>query len=119
MQWITYKHPEKWTTVFGQRTKAETEAGWNDLGGQGNQQARERGKYCVIHPCTDKETALILSALFVRNVFAIDSCVHWDGNTVSMYCGDAGSGYVRTMELARELTLDTVPAYGYPLFAES
>lgn len=118
MKWITYKHPQGYTVQFGQRSIAETEAGWHDTNGQGNHQAVARGEFCVLHPCEDKETALILSALFVRNVFAIDSCVHWDGRTISMYCGDAGSGYAHTMDAAAKLTPCTPPLYDVPLFSD-
>jgi len=76
----------------------EIRQGWD--GGQGNQQARERGKFCVIVPLPDSEFAVGLTHLFVMLVFAIPSCTHWDGETLSMYCGDAGSGYRLTIARA-------------------
>lgn len=68
---------------------AETEAAWHDEQGQGNRYAREREFYCVVVPCT-KDEAIVLSKLFHKR-FAIESCCHYDGETLSMYCGDAGS----------------------------
>ena len=72
-------------------TKEELESAWHNISGQGNLDARGRGWACIIIPC-DKETALVLSAIFHRH-FAIETCCHWDGETLSMYCGDAGGGW--------------------------
>ncbi len=77
-------------------TKKEIKEAWNK-DGQGHFQAIERGDACIVVPCDEGE-AIILSALFVRNVFAIPTCTHYDGKTLSLYCGDAGSRWKDTME---------------------
>ena len=69
---------------------------------QGNKQAKARGNMCVIVPCDKIEQAVIYANLFFRE-FAIASCSHWNGNTLSMYCGDAGGGYQSLMGRARVL----------------
>lgn len=107
-----------YTLSFIMRTREETEAGWYDEYGQGNHEARLRGWACVVRACTEKEDALRLSALFCRNVFAIPSCTHWDGSTLSMYCGDAGRGYLHTLARAESLRLDDEPEDRLPLFCE-
>lgn len=62
---------------------------WNKEG-QGHKEALERGKYCVIVKC-NKYDASVLSQIFVNAYFAIPTCTHYNGNTLSLYCGDAGS----------------------------
>lgn len=54
----------------------------------GHHEAIERGVDCVIVPC-DQETAVLLSRLFIREL-AMPTCCHYDGHTLSMYCGAAG-----------------------------
>lgn len=71
----------------------EIEDGWNNLDGQGNRAARQRGDGCVVVECRTLWLALELTRLFYLE-FAILSCCHWDRETLSMYCGDAGSGGV-------------------------
>ena len=82
----------------------EIRRGWES--GQGNQQARERGKFCVIAPLPDVEFAVGLTHLFVMLVFAIPSCTHWDNETLtlSMYCGDAGGNYRECQKRAVQVT---------------
>jgi len=72
-------------------SKAELKAAWYATDKQGNREAEARGRDCVVVICPNEDKALELSALFHR-FFAIESCCHWDGQTLSMYCGDAGSG---------------------------
>ena len=70
-------------------TRDELAEAWH-IDGQGHRQALEQGSYCVVVRCT-RASALELTALFCRR-FAIPTCVVYDGKTISMYCGDAGSG---------------------------
>lgn len=87
----------KYTSVSGtihhgtRYTREEIAAAWESEG-QGHETAIERGGWCVIVPCQEREVALQLSAAFVRCVFAIPTCCHWNGTTLSLYCGDAGHG---------------------------
>ncbi len=84
-------------------TRGEIKEAWN-RDGQGHSQAIKRGGDCVVVPC-DEEEAIILSALFVRSVFAIPTCSHYDGKTLSLYCGDAGSGWRDTMKHCKIIIL--------------
>lgn len=77
-------------------TDAELKAAWQEEG-QGHQKAVERGEYCHIIPCSEDE-ALRLSRKFVEQVFAIPTCCHYDGSTLSLYCGDAGKGSKNMLE---------------------
>lgn len=65
-------------------------AAW-DTYDQGHKQAVERSEMCVVFDCT-KEQALLATRAFVEKVFAVPTCCHYDGETLSMYCGDAGVG---------------------------
>lgn len=87
-------------TYFARYTRQETMEAWDNLKGQGNREARERGKICFLAPCETRDEALVLSALMVREVFAIPTCAHWDGQTFSFYCGGAGSDWQRTLDHA-------------------
>lgn len=73
-----------------------TEAWHKD--GQGHDRAVARGQYCVVIAC-DRANAIVLHALFLRQ-FNIPTCVTYDGKTLSLYCGDAGSG---APELLRDI----------------
>lgn len=84
-------------------TKGEIKEAWNK-DGQGHSNAMKRGDACVVVPC-DEEEAIILSALFVRRVFALPTCTHYDGNTLSLYCGDAGSGWRDAIENCKKMIL--------------
>lgn len=88
-------------TIWTEYTNEELRAAWNE-GDQGHAEAVERGRWCVVIEC-DEYDAVSLSRLFVRNVFAIPTCCHYDGRTLSLYCGDAGSGAPGTFALARAL----------------
>lgn len=89
----------KYTTISGMRvhahihTRNELRRAWNEIDGQGNRSARAGGWAVVEHPCPHEETALAYSALF-HQLFAIETCCHWDGATWRAYCGDAGGGGV-------------------------
>lgn len=105
-----------WTKYTREELKTQ---GWNNFHGQGNHQARMRGSSCVIVPITNEETALILTALFVRK-FAIPSCTHWDGQTLSLYCGGSGSNH---LQHSIQTIVDTYkslnnPDYSNSLFAD-
>lgn len=75
--------------------------GWAEFDGQGNKHAREREFYCVVIPC-NVHSAMALSELFYQH-FRIRSCSHYDGKTLSLYCGDAGHGADTLMDTARAL----------------
>lgn len=70
-------------------TDAEIKKAWVSYG-QGSRQAEARGTHCVVVPC-DEEAAVALTREFLDH-FNIPTCCHYDGNTLSMYCGDAGRG---------------------------
>jgi hypothetical protein len=76
-------------------TPDEMPAYWRQ-DGQGHQQAEARGPACVVVKC-DLTDAKSLSAWFVNHVFGIPTCTHYDSETLSLYCGDAGSGW-RSMQ---------------------
>ncbi len=65
---------------------------FQNVEGQGHRLAKAaRNEYwnvCV--NCTEEE-AEIIGAEFVKR-FAMRSCLYYDGTTLSMYCGEAGSG---------------------------
>ena len=85
----------EWTDWRGSRnvtfaySRDELTEAWHKRG-QGNASAVERGDWCVVVRCS-REEAILLSAMFCRR-FNIPTCVTYDGATISMYCGDAGSG---------------------------
>lgn len=72
---------------WAERTDAEIKAAWHTVG-QGHEEAKARGRWCVVVEC-DEEEAIHLSRLFIRE-FAIPTCCHYDGTTLSMECGGAG-----------------------------
>jgi hypothetical protein len=70
---------------------------WNALDQQGNVEARARGRYCVVADVATEADALAMTRLAVE-WFAIPSCAHYDGKSLSFYCGAAGtSGYLSLM----------------------
>ena len=71
--------------------KAAIRNAWNDENGQGNRCARSMTCFCVvIHGCPEDD-ALIISHVFNRQ-FAMPTACWYDRGTLSIYCGDAGSG---------------------------
>lgn len=78
---------------------------------QGNRQAEARESMCVIAAVRSPQEAVELCRVFVRDVFAIPSCCHYDGTTLSMYCGDAGSGWQGTVKRAVALCEHYMLAY--------
>jgi hypothetical protein len=90
---------------FTRYTKEELRKAWNS-GGQGNQHARDSlrspHEFTVIVPCVSESDALILTALFVRKVFAIPSCCSYEPETkrLALYCGDSGRGWMETKRAA-------------------
>lgn len=84
-----YKSYLGYDVSFKRYSKKEIVEEWDNLEGQGNKQSRERGDFCVLYPC-DEDTAIILTALLVRNVFAIPSCASWENKQLSFYFGDCG-----------------------------
>jgi hypothetical protein len=117
----TYELPEGGTISYTVYSKDEIERAWRSTG-QGHEQAVKRGVLCVVTPIHDFADALELTALWIRNCFAIPTCVHFADKTVSFYCGDAGSGYQnlrqRTLELIRDFKSGIAkPCHG-PLFKD-
>ncbi len=81
------------TTYTRRYSKNEIESFWTTLG-QGHKEALKRDlRYCIVLHCSF-EDALIYSAIFYRH-FNITTCTHYNGATVSLYCGDAGGDYQR------------------------
>lgn len=79
----------------------EIVAAWQEKG-QGHEDAVARGHNCVLIPCSWTD-AIILSAIFVRGIFAILTCCHYNGQTLSLYCGEAGRDASWTCDRARML----------------
>lgn len=101
-------------------TKKEIENAWYaEDSAQGHRDAIARGPMCVVVKCA-KQAALELSALFVREIFAIPECCNYDGKTLSMYCGDAGSNWRATMARTEGLIVGYFrkPIEGGPLWAK-
>lgn len=68
-------------------TDAEIEGAWSKQG-QGHERAVSRDEQFCVVMCCDKETAIMMSRLFLRE-FNMSTCVHYDGNTLSMNCAEA------------------------------
>lgn len=82
-------------------TDEELESEWENTQGQGNIEARDfNNKWCIVVKCTISQ-ALALTRMFVERVFAIPSCCYYNGTTLSLYCGDAGSGATELLTLTR------------------
>ena len=96
-----YKSYLGYDVSFKRYSKKEIFEEWDNRDGQGNKQSRERGDFCVIHPC-DEDTAIILTALLVRNVFAIPSCASYENKQLSFYFGGT-SAAIKAMERARNI----------------
>lgn len=77
-------------TIWWKYSDDELTEAWSD-DGQGHKQAVERGDMCVVFKCTPAQ-ALLATRAFVEKVFAVPTCCHYDGETLSLYCGDAGVG---------------------------
>lgn len=74
---------------------------WEDRG-QGHKEAVCRGSMCVVKKC-DLQSAKKISAEFVNDLFSIPTCTHYDGETLSLYCGDAGSNWQSLFQDANKL----------------
>jgi hypothetical protein len=48
----------------------------------------DRGDCVVVLEVGDETLAAKLSRDFCENYFNIPTCTHWDGRTLSLYCGD-------------------------------
>ena len=88
-------------TYWFEYSDDELKHAWSE-DGQGHANAIARGETCHVVKCSENE-AVALSRLFVSNVFAIPTCCHYDGITLSMYCGDAGRGCGDALKMARAL----------------
>jgi hypothetical protein len=89
MRTLTEKTSSYCTIVRPCYTDEELRAAWNERG-QGHCEAVERGPLCVVVEC-DEEAALLWTRVFCERLFNIPTCVHYDGRTVSMYCGDGSA----------------------------
>lgn len=82
-------------TIWVEYTDEELRAAWSE-DGQGHRQAVGRGDRCVVVQC-DEFDAISISRLFVRHLFACPTCCHYDGATLSLYCGDAGGSDIQNL----------------------
>ena len=96
-------HFEEMTTHWRRLSKNEIRAGWNDVKGQGNKQAR-KGYRCVALICSE-EDALRLTALFLHE-FGLVSATYYDGHKLSLHYGQAGSCDLISLELRLETLVD-------------
>jgi len=94
-------------TIFWTRySKSDFEKIWESsddlsLGNLNNHKhAMKRVFPCVVFDC-NKAEAFDLSAIWTRNLYSCANCTHWDGKTISFYCGAAGSG---VQELIKKTT---------------
>lgn len=95
-------------------TDDDIRSGWANENGQGNREARARSPWCAVVDCDEKD-ALKLSRAFYETVLALPSCAHYDGTTLSLYCGDAGIlGAPRCLAKARQL-VSQIGSIGSPL----
>lgn len=79
----------KYSTVY---SDLDIMAGWKQINGQGNKQAREFGVLCHVVKDVTEEEAIALTRLCLEQ-FNIPSCAFWNGFDFSFYCGGAGGGY--------------------------
>ncbi len=70
---------------------------------QGHHQAVDRGKDCIVVTC-DEETAILFTRIFIRE-FAIPTCCHYDGQTLSMYCGALGEDKELLKQKLRQISI--------------
>jgi hypothetical protein len=94
--------PENYRQIYKQIAKVaygaestisddEIRKAWKSKG-QGHDYAVERKSYfCVVVGGITVGDALVLCRAFL-NFFNMPSCTHWNGKTLSLYCGEAGSG---------------------------
>lgn len=87
-------------TTWYEYSPEEIKKAWY-LNGQGHEYAVARDKWCAIKKCDEKE-AIELSEWFVHKQFACPTCCHYDGDTLSIDCSQAGSG---AYELLRSVKL--------------
>ena len=85
----TTRHAAGCIVHWWEYSPKEIKQAWNE-NGQEHTAAIERGSWCVVTPCTEEE-AINICSWFVHDAFACPTCTHYDGKTVSLYCGDAGS----------------------------
>ena len=79
------QHVTEGNTTWVEYSDAELEAAWAARSHL-NAASRFRGASCVVRECSKAE-AIHLSRLFVREVYAEPERCHYDGHTLSMYCG--------------------------------
>jgi hypothetical protein len=104
--WRGYLRMAGCDTVCNMETTDDTFlAIWEDAkaDGQGQKQARVGGPLCLTVLLSDRIHALALAHLFVNTIFAIPSCTYFNGHRLSLYCGDAGSGWLHSLNSARNL----------------
>ena len=91
------------TSHWTEYTDKEIQDIW-EKDGQGRNQSKSRGPFCVVTTCS-KNDAVAICQYFIRNLFAIPTCTHYNGDTVSLFCGDAGSE-CRTLMAATKSFID-------------
>jgi hypothetical protein len=103
------------TCYWWKRSRADIRKGWSDEHGQGNDHAREMAgnRYNVIIDVASEEDAILLTAMFLRE-FAIDSCAYWNGRQLSLYCGDAGSGWANLKRRVHDMAMNYIAGEKFP-----
>ena len=83
-------------------TRGELRQAWEDLDGQGNRESRDHRPETFVAYVPDETSALQLTALMVRHVFAVPSCATYDYQTkrFAFFCGDAGTSWRRCLGAA-------------------
>ncbi len=83
----------------------------------------QRGENCYTKKCTKAE-ALVLSAAFLRNIFANVKCLNYDGDTLCFYLGlvsldDRKDALSKLKEIIEEFNLLGIVRFGdQPAFQE-
>lgn len=83
-----YKHGNV-TCCYFAYTPDEVRSWWTRSDCWYHEEAKARGQDCVVTPPLNEQDAVILSALFVRCIYAEPSRCHYDGETLSLYCGSS------------------------------
>ena len=56
-----------------------------------------RSSSCVVVKCKQSD-AVNFTKWFIEKAFSMPSCTHYDGETLSIYCGEAGSGFANLFD---------------------
>ena len=88
-----------WAVTWNEYTLEEIKTSWEKLTSK-HDGAYYRKENCVITLCGELD-ALILSRWFIHKVNACLYCTHYDGITLSLYCGEAGSAHAIELMMTR------------------